>query len=173
MGKKLLALIMFSMAGTTQAADNLTFKGNLIIPNCTVNGGASLETDFNDVEIQTMTAINVGYHAQPLNISVVCPYNSGIPKIKLSGAKATGNVNAVQTSKYNTEKLIILFTEGGSSTGTKIPLGSYKNLATGSVTGNGSNRIVKITASLGREGDLALLTPGPFTAAANMELRYE
>lgn len=51
-----------------------------------------------------------------------------------------------------------------------IDLGKYHNLSKDAITGSsGTKRTVLITAGIGRE----LLTPGVFTASANMEVRYE
>lgn len=178
MKKKMTGIVLFAalfMAASTQASDNLQFKGKLIIPDCTINNGNPIETDFGDIEIQTIAAKNTGYHWKSLNIPVDCPYTLGTPKIKLTGNQASFYKNSIKTSKYDPEKLVIYFRQGtADNRGAMINLGSYQNLATDAITGSsGTKRTVLITAGVGREQGMELLTPGPFTASANMEVRYE
>jgi len=178
MKKKMTGIMLLAalfMSASTQASDNLQFKGKLIIPNCTVNNGNPIETDFGDIEIQTIAAKNTGYHWKSLNIPVDCPYALGTPKIKLTGNKASVYNNAIKTTKYDAEKLVIYFRQGtADNRGAMINLGSYQNLATDAIIGSGgTKRTVRITAGVGREQGMELLTPGPFTASANMEVRYE
>lgn len=177
MKKKMTGIILAALfsAVSAQAVDNLQFKGNLVIPDCTINNGNLIETNFGDIEIQTIAAANTGYHWQPLRILVDCPYTLGTPKIKLTGNQASYYKNSIKTSKYDSEKLVIYFRQGTpDNRGAMINLGSYQNLATDAITGTGgTKRTVLITAGVGREGDMELLTPGPFTASANMEVRYE
>ncbi len=178
MKKKIAGIMLFTALFSTtsvQAADNLQFKGKLIIPDCTINNGNPIETDFGDIEIQTIAAKNTGYHWQSLRIPVDCPYTLGTPKIKLTGSPASYYRNSIKTSKYDAEKLVIYFRQGtADKRGAMINLGSYQNLATDAITGTGgTKRTVLITAGVGREQGMELLTPGPFTASANMEVRYE
>lgn len=179
MKKKISGIMLFAAlfaSASVQAADNLLFKGNLVIPDCTVNNNSPIETDFGDIEIQTIAAANTGYHWQSLRIPVDCPYTLGTPKIKLTGNQSTAVYqNSIKTSKYDPEKLVIYFRQGtASNRGAMIKFGSYQNLATESVEGSsGTKRTILITAGVGREGGMDLLTPGPFTASANMEVRYE
>ncbi|WP_218067718.1 fimbrial protein [Escherichia coli] len=170
----MLLAALFSVV-SSQAADNLQFKGNLIIPDCTINNGNPIETDFGDIEIQTIAAPNTGYHWKSLDISVDCPYTLGTPKIKLTGNQASSYKNSIKTSKYDAEKLVVYFRQGtADNRGAMINLGSYQNLAADAITGSGgTKRTVLITAGVGREQGMELLTPGPFTASANMEVRYE
>ncbi len=166
---------LFSASAAVQAANNLSFKGNLVIPDCTVNNNSPIETDFGDIEIQTIEAKNTGYHWKSLKIPVNCPYTLATPKIKLTGSQASYYKNSIKTSKYDAEKLVIYFRQGtADNRGAKIDLGSYQNLANDAITGSsGTKRTILITAGVGREEGMELLTPGPFTASANMEMRYE
>ncbi|HEI2706146.1 TPA: type 1 fimbrial protein, partial [Escherichia coli] len=141
MKKKMTGIMLLAalfMSASTQASDNLQFKGKLIIPNCTVNNGNPIETDFGDIEIQTIAAKNTGYHWKSLNIPVDCPYTLGTPKIKLTGNKASVYNNAIKTTKYDAEKLVIYFRQGtADNRGAMINLGSYQNLATDAIIGSG------------------------------------
>ena len=157
-----------------QAADNLLFKGNLVIPNCTVNNNQSIETDFGDIQIQTLSAANTGYHWKSILVPVECPYNYGTPKINFTGQKGMKN-NSIQTSKYTNEKLVVYLQQGtADKLGKEIELGSYQDLEQDAITNaNDNQRNILLAAGVGREDDMSLLTPGPFTASVNMEIRYE
>lgn len=167
-----IGLSLFS-AGT-QAADNLLFKGNLVIPNCTVNNNNTIETDFGDIQIQSLSAAKTGYHWESILVPVECPYNYGTPKITLSGQQGVAT-NSIQTSKYATEKLVVYLQQGtADNPGKKIELGSEQELEQRAiVTTTGNQRNVLLTAGVGREEGMELLTPGPFTASVSMEVRYE
>ncbi|MDY9198221.1 fimbrial protein [Escherichia coli] len=169
---KTLTLTSLLLSGVAHSM-NLNFKGNLIIPNCTVNANKAIETEFKDVEIQTLTTMNVGYHWQSLTIPVDCPYNLGTPKIKITGDQTT-KPNGIKTSKYAAEKLAIYLKQGtAGALGNDIALNSYNALTGSSITGVGTKKNISIAAGIGREGGMDLLKPGPFTASANMEVRYE
>ncbi|HFP4405516.1 TPA: fimbrial protein [Escherichia coli] len=175
MKNKLQCMVLFTMIHISTSAwsvDNLRFKGNLIIPNCTINNNSVIETDFGDVEIQTIANVNTGYHWRAINIPVNCPYNIGTPKVKITGKKGTAT-NSIQTDKYSPEKLVIYLNQSNASgiRGNNITVGQSVSLGLGAVSNNKSN--IYLTAGIAREGDMSLLKPGPFSAAATMELRYE
>lgn len=169
------ALGLSLLSAGAQAADNLLFKGNLVIPNCTVNNNQSIETDFGDIEIQTLSAANTGYHWKSIQVPVECPYNYGTPKINLTTGTPGKESNSIQTSKYNTEKLVVYLQQGtADKLGKKIELGNYQEIEQDAITNtNGNQRNVLLAAGVGREDDMNLLTPGPFTASVSMEVRYE
>ncbi|EFO1585541.1 fimbrial protein [Escherichia coli] len=171
----MLLSMLFAIA-SVQAADNLRFKGNLIIPNCTINGDNPIETNFGNVEIQKLELVNTGYYKQPIKIRLNCPYNIKTPKIRITGNKAAKTSNGIQTSKYNTEKLVVWLRTSDISHvwGEAITInGGMQKLPAGAITGTGADKTLYLTASVGREEGMELLTPGPFTASANMEVRYE
>ncbi|EJV9475485.1 TPA: fimbrial protein [Cronobacter sakazakii] len=175
MKNKLQYVVLFTMLHISTSAwpaDNLRFKGNLIIPNCTINNNNAIETDFANIEIQTIANSNTGYHWKQINIPVNCPYTIGTPKITITGNKGSA-ANSIQTNKYSSEKLVIYLKQSSESgrSGNNITIGQSMRLDSGSVSNNKNN--VYLTAGVAREGDMSLLKPGPFTAAATMELRYE
>ncbi|CAD5757188.1 Minor pilin subunit [Escherichia coli] len=175
MKNKLQYMILFTMiyiSTSAWPADNLTFKGNLIIPNCTINNNNAIETNFGDIEIQTIANQSTGYHWKTINIPVSCPYTIGTPKVKVTGSKGVA-ANSIQTSKYSQEKLAIYLKQSNASgaQGNNITIGQSVSLDAGAVSSNKSN--IYLTAGVAREGDMSQLKPGPFTAAATMELRYE
>ncbi|EKG5216418.1 fimbrial protein, partial [Escherichia coli] len=107
----MLSATLFS-AVSAQATDNLQFRGNLIIPSCTINNGNPIETDWGQVEIQTLGNPNTPSHEKLLSIPVKCPYSLGTPKMKVTGAAHTASVpKGLQTSKYNEGLLIYLRTK--------------------------------------------------------------
>lgn len=177
MKKKMTGIMLFAAlfaSVSVQAGDNLQFKGKLIIPNCTVNNGNPIETDFGDIEIQTIKAPNTGYHWQSLRIPVECPYNIGKPRIKITGNVGGYHPNSIQTSKFAKEKLVVYLRAGTAESREQfLDLNKEHVLGDKFVTGSGTKKTILIAAGVGRDGELELLTPGPFTASANMEFRYE
>ncbi|EGB0884996.1 fimbrial protein [Escherichia coli] len=179
MKKTMTKFMLFSMlfaGASVQAADNLKFKGNLIIPNCTINNNLPLETNFGNVEIQKLVNENTGYYSQLIQVRLNCPYNIKTPKISITGSAAAKTSNGIQTSKYNTEKLVVWLRTSDASHGWGEAItinGNLQKLPAAAITGTGANKTLYLTASVGREGGMDLLTPGPFTASANMQVRYE
>mgnify|MGYP002771726145 FL=1 len=158
-----------------QAVDNLIFKGKLIVPDCTVNNGNPVETNFGDIEIQTLAAANTGYHWENIRVPVNCPYSLGAPKIRLTGSQAAGARNSIKTSRYDAEKLVIYLHQGTKDNlGKAINLGSYQKIAGNAISNTGGTQYeIRLAAGVGREGGMELLTAGPFEASASMEIRYE
>ncbi|MGC0623102.1 fimbrial protein [Escherichia coli] len=178
MKKKITGIMLLAalfLAVSVQAADNLQFKGNLIIPNCTINKNNPIETDFGDIEIQTITSMNGGHHWKEIKIPVDCPYNIGKPRLIITGLRGEAHHgNALQTSKFAKEKLVVYLRAGTpSSLGSFLDLNKEHILDNQYVTGSGASKTIHMTAAVGREGGMELLTPGPFTASANMVFRYE
>lgn len=170
-----MAIFWCMLTVGVQASDNLQFKGNLIVPDCTINNGNLIETNFGNIEIQTLSTANTGYNWETIRVPVNCPYNLGKPKIKITGSQASVAQNSIKTSKYDTEKLVIYLHQGTKENiGQGINLGTYQNLSNNAINNiGGSNYEVIITAGVGHEGGIELLTAGEFSSSANMEVRYE
>ncbi len=149
-------------------ANNLTFQGNLIIPNCTVNNNQQFTIDWNDVEIQTFDSPNVAYHIKQVSIPLDCPYYYNTPKLTLSG----GSGNYIQTSKHD-EGLVISVRQGAWSNDKPVPLGQKTNIVSDAISGTGRNKTLNLGFALARTKKIEDLTPGRFTASANLEVRYE
>lgn len=165
-----LAVMLGGVLQVVQAATTVNFKGNLIIPDCTINNGNPLEVDFGDIEIQTLDAANTVYHARDFSIPMTCPYILGTPRLTLtSSAVHNAQQGIIQTSKYSEGLVIYLRQMGG---GTAVPLGTATNVSS-SVTGTGTSRTLTLNAGVGRYKDMQQLTPGPFTASASLQVRYE
>ncbi|ELB8003556.1 fimbrial protein [Escherichia coli] len=166
----MLLAVLFS-AVSVQAEDNLKFKGNLIIPNCTINNGNPVETDWGNVEIQTLGNPNAPSHEKELSISVKCPYALGTPKMKLSGAVyTTAGKTGLQTSKHDEGLLIYLRTK---TAGSWVSYNTERNIPANSISGTGIDKTLTMYASLGYYKRMEDLKPGPFTAGATLEMKYE
>lgn len=174
MKKKISGIMLFAALFTSvsvQAADNLQFKGNLVIPNCTVNNGNPVETDWGGVEIQTLGNPNTPSHEKELSISVKCPYALGTPKMKITGAThTTAGEGGLKTSKYDEGLLIYLRTK---TAGSWVSYNTEQNIPADSISGNGADKTLTMYASLGYYKKMEDLKPGPFTAGATLEMRYE
>ncbi|WP_105624821.1 MULTISPECIES: fimbrial protein [Cronobacter] len=166
----MLSATLFS-AISAQATDNLQFRGNLVIPSCTINNGSPIETDWGRVEIQTLGSPNTPSHEKQLSIPVKCPYSLGTPKMKVTGAAHTATEpKGLQTSKYNEGLLIYLRTKNA---GSWITYNTEQNIPANSISGTGVDKTLTMHASLGYYKRMEDLKPGPFTAGATLEMRYE
>lgn len=168
-----LSAVFLISASAVQAADvthNLQFSGNLIIPDCTVNDGNPIKTEWKDVEIQTLGTASAPSHEQELRIPVKCPYSLGTPKMTLKGnftfvAEKLG----LQTSKNSEGLMIFLRTKAPDSWIT----GETMQLPSNSITGTGPDKTLTMYAALGYSKRMEDLTPGEFSAGATLEMRYE
>lgn len=153
------------------AADNLSFQGNLVIPNCKINAGNVVQVNWGGVEIQSLTSSDVPYYEKLFNIPIECPYSVGTPKMKI-----TANVHeqagwaGIQTTKYDEGLLVYLRTKAN---GSWVKYNRFSNIPSDSITGSGTNKSMTLYASLGRYKDIEHLKPGPFSAGATLEVRYE
>lgn len=167
-------LMMYSFF--SMAADNLQFKGRLVIPNCIVNNNKSVEVDFGDVEIQTLININTPYHGRDFHVPLNCPYTIGVPKLKISSSMPYNSASAIlRTSKHPlngsvAEGLVVFLRKGGGSDALK--LNTYLDVS-GLITGTTNSKKITLYAALGRVNSMAALTPGPFTSSASIVLKYE
>ncbi len=84
------------MSQHAHAADNLTFKGKLIIPACTVT---KAEVDWGNVEIQTLS--QNGNHEKEFTVNMQCPYNLGTMKVTIT-ATNTQNNNSILVPNTST-----------------------------------------------------------------------
>lgn len=74
------------MSQHAHAADNLTFKGKLIIPACTVQNA---EVNWGDIEIQKL--VQSGGNQKDFTVQMTCPYHLGTMKVTISTSAATYN----------------------------------------------------------------------------------
>ncbi|WP_089639647.1 fimbrial protein [Escherichia coli] len=163
-------LISASAVQAAEVAHNLQFSGNLIIPDCTVNDGNPIKTEWRDVEIQTLGTASTPSHEQELRIPVKCPYSLGTPKMTLKGEfTSVEGKQGLQTSKRDEGLLIFLRTKTPGSWIT----GETMQIQDGSITGDGADKILTMYAALGYSKKMEDLTPGEFSAGATLEMRYE
>lgn len=168
-------LISASAVQAAEVAHNLQFSGNLIIPDCTVNGGNPIKTEWKDVEIQTLGSDSAPSHEQKLSIPVKCPYAFGTPKMTVKGnAVRVAGKQGLQTTKYNDKQrgglLVFLRTKTADSW---ISYNSKQNIPNDSITGTGTDKVLTIYAALGYVGKMEDLTPGLFSSGGTLEMRYE
>ncbi len=119
------------MSQHVHAADNLTFKGKLIIPACTVS---NTTVDWQDVEIQTLS--QNGNHEKEFTVNMRCPYNLGTMKVTITATNTYNNAILVQnTSNTSSDGLLVyLYNSNAGNIGTAITLGTP--FTPGKITGN-------------------------------------
>ncbi|EPE4644463.1 fimbrial protein [Salmonella enterica subsp. enterica serovar Newport] len=167
----LLVTVALLISASAQATDNLLFRGNLVIPDCKVNGGGPIQTDWGDVEIQTLGMPNTPTHEKELSISVECPYSLGASKMTIRGdAHTLPGKKGLRTTKYNEGLLVYLRTKTADSW---VSYNAEQNIPADSISGSGANKTLTMYASLGYYKTMEDLKPGPFTAGATLEMRYE
>ncbi|HGX0276832.1 TPA: P fimbrial minor subunit PapE, partial [Escherichia coli] len=81
------------MSQHVHAVDNLTFRGKLIIPACTVS---NTTVDWQDVEIQTLS--QNGNHEKEFTVNMRCPYNLGTMKVTITATNTYNNAILVQNT---------------------------------------------------------------------------
>ncbi|WP_170870454.1 fimbrial protein [Pantoea sp. 1.19] len=171
MKRSVCGLLLCAALVASAAADTLMqFKGNLVVPVCTVNNNAQVTVDFGDIEIQTLVTSNTPYAMQSSVIPIVCPYVSGKPMLTVTASSVYNAAQGIlQTSKFS-EGLVVFLRQKDS---TKIlPIGT-PTLVTDSVTLNGNVGTLTLNAGVGTVGDSSKLTAGPFTASATLQVQYQ
>ncbi len=148
----------------------ISFSGNLIIPQCTINNNTDVIVDFKDVEIQTLTAADTAYYNQPVIIPINCPYTQGTPNLILSSSAVhSAAQGAIQTSKYSEGLVVYIYKQNGT---TPVVLGTATDISD-SITGTGTARTLTLNAGVGRIDTMDKLTPGNFTASATLQIMYK
>ncbi len=156
------------MSQHAHAADNLTFKGKLIIPACTVS---NTTVDWQDVEIQTLSPDGSG-HQKDFSVGMNCPYSLGTMKVTITSNGQTGNSILVpDTSSVSGDGLLIyLYNSNNSSIGNAVTLGSQ--FTPGKITGVGLSKNITLYAKLGYKGDMRKLQAKAFSATATLVASY-
>ncbi|WP_348522789.1 fimbrial protein, partial [Escherichia coli] len=97
--KKIRGLCLPVMLGSVlmsqhaHAADNLTFRGKLIIPACTVQNA---EVDWGDIEIQNL--VQNGGNQKDFTVQMTCPYHLGTMKVTIMATNTYNNAILVQNT---------------------------------------------------------------------------
>lgn len=156
------------MSQHAHAVDNLTFKGKLIIPACTVS---NTTVDWQDVEIQTLSPDGSG-HQKDFSVGMNCPYSLGTMKVTITSNGQTGNSILVpDTSSVSGDGLLIyLYNSNNSSIGNAVTLGSQ--FTPGKITGVGLSKNITLYAKLGYKGDMRKLQAKAFSATATLVASY-
>lgn len=156
------------MSQHVHAADNLTFKGKLIIPACTVT---KAEVDWGNVEIQTLS--QNGNHEKEFTVNMQCPYNLGTMKVTIT-ATNTQNNNSILVPDTSTASggglLVYLYNSNAGNIGTAITLGTP--FTPGKITGTAPARKITLYAKLGYKGNMQSLKAGTFSATATLVASY-
>ncbi|HHU7943041.1 TPA: fimbrial protein [Escherichia coli] len=157
------------MSQHAHAADNLTFRGKLIIPACTVS---NTTVDWQDVEIQTLS--QNGNHEKEFTVNMRCPYNLGTMKVTISTSAATYNKGIIvkgTSSRTDDGLLIYLYNRHqNGSIGDAITLGTP--FTPEHVSGQVPARNISLYAKLGYKGDIQNLRAGTFSATATLVASY-
>ncbi|EPY3080996.1 fimbrial protein [Shigella sonnei] len=173
--KNRVVTLMLALLPAVATADvTVTFKGNLTVPDCTINDGNPLMVDFGDVEIQSLESTGVPYHGRNFDVPMSCPFTAGTPGLILTGNAHDAARGMLQTSKYSEGLVIYLYQKDGR---TAVPLNVKATDISPSVSCNGSatgnNCTLTLNAALGRIYEMSKLTAGSFSASAGLQVRYE
>ncbi|EQR24354.1 P fimbrial minor subunit PapE [Escherichia coli] len=155
------------MSQHVHAADNLTFKGKLIIPACTVT---KAEVDWGNVDIQTLS--QNGNHEKEFTVNMQCPYHLGTMKVTITATNTYNNAILVQNTSNTSSDgvLVYLYNSNAGNIGTAITLGTP--FTPGKITGNNADRTISLHAKLGYKGNMQSLKAGDFSATATLVASY-
>ncbi|HBC6289577.1 TPA: fimbrial protein, partial [Escherichia coli] len=155
------------MSQHVHAADNLTFKGKLIIPACTVT---KAEVDWGNVEIQTLS--QNGNHEKEFTVNMQCPYHLGTMKVTITATNTYNNAILVQNTSNTSSDgvLVYLYNSNAGNIGAAITLGTP--FTPGKITGNNADRTISLHAKLGYKGNRQSLKAGDFSATATLVASY-
>lgn len=156
------------MSQHSHAADNLTFKGKLIIPPCTVQYA---EVNWDNIEIQTLVA--GGSNQKELNVNMNCPaYSLGTMKVTITSTGQSGNSILVPNTSTQSGNglLVYLYNRTTSGIGSAITLGNP--FTPGYITGQVPDRNISLYVKLGYKGSMQNLIAGSFSATATLVASY-
>jgi minor pilin subunit PapF len=172
MGATLALTANRSIAAGSQDV-NVTIKGVITIPPCTVNGGSVINVLFGTNGQVDAANVN-GELPVTSKVPVNCTYYQGTPHVRITGTQMTGQ--ALNVLKANEFSNLGIQLYQGEDTNTPMNIGSGAN-------GNG----YEITAGLSAPGtaggffsftskllqtDSAILS-GQFSATAQMSISYD
>lgn len=157
------------MSQHVHAADNLTFKGKLIIPACTVT---KAEVDWGNVEIQTLSP-DGSRHQKDFSVGMNCLYSLGTMQVTITSNNQSGSSILVpNTSTSSSDGLLIYLYDRNKngSIGNAITLGTP--FSPGNVSGQLPARNISLYAKLGYKGNMQSLKAGNFSATATLVASY-
>ena len=170
----IFSILVGGSASTSALATNMSFTGNLVIPNCTVtvNGGNPIA--FGNIEIQN---VDNQKGARQVTAALSCPYHVGTPYIKITGNALTGTESEENVLTTDKDWLGIALYQGSAVEPTKkLKLGNGlagNGYAITDGLANGTNTEQTFTfTSVPYSSDYTKLTPGNFSASATMEVIY-
>ncbi|MDW3577825.1 fimbrial protein [Enterobacter asburiae] len=165
-----LAMLMAGATCPLYGGTPVEFKGNLVVPLCTINNNNPVTVSFGDVDLQTMPVSGIPYNSKDFSVAMLCPYTLGKPMLTVTSASVySANLGIINTSKSSEGLVVFLRQKGGSPL---LPLGTPTDV-TSSIAGTGTNLTLTLNAALGQMKGMDTLTPGLFTATANLQVQYQ
>ena len=166
----IMAMLIAGATGTVHAVTQVEFTGNLVVPLCTINNNNPVTVSFDDVDIQTMPVSGSAYNQQDFAVDMLCPYTLGTPMLTVTSASVYNAPRGIINTSKSSEGLVVFLRQKGGAQ--VLPLGIATDV-TSSVTGTGTNLTLTLNAALGQMNGMDRLTPGPFTATANLQVQYQ
>lgn len=157
------------MSQHVHAADNLTFKGKLIIPACTVT---KAEVDWGNVEIQTLSP-DGSRHQKDFSVGMNCPYSLGTMKVTITSNGQTGNSILVPDTSTTTGNGLLIYLYNRNQNGSiGSPIVFNSPFTPGYIKEVGATRNISLYAKLGYKGNMQNLQAGAFAATATLVASY-
>ncbi|WP_434134178.1 fimbrial protein [Enterobacter cloacae] len=166
----ILAMLMAGASCPVHAVTPVEFKGNLVLPLCTINNNNPVTVSFDDVDIQAMPVSGSPYNQQDFPVNMFCPYTLGTPMLTVTSASVYNAPGGIINTSKSSEGLVVFLRQKGG--GLVLPLGTATDV-TSSITGAGTDLTLTLNAALGQMNGMDKLTPGPFTATANLQVQYQ
>ena len=157
------------MSQHAHAADNLTFKGKLMIPACTVQNA---EVNWGDIEIQKL--VQSGGNQKDFTVQMTCPSHLGTMKVTIT-ATNTQNNNSIlvpNTSTTTGNGLLIYLYNRNQNGFIGSPIVFNSPFTPGYIKEVGATRNISLYAKLGYKGNMQNLQAGAFAATATLVASY-
>lgn len=171
-----VAFALALMASAAQAANvNVSITGTVQIPTCTINGGKTIEVNFGNLPVDSLSS---GLYPQTRQVSVYCPYSDSIPFVRITGSALSGapqnNVLASTVSNFG----IALYQGSDQSkpmllgNGITIEGKGMGYVLTQGFTENGNGNAVLTFTAVPWAASGTVLKAGSFSATATMSVNY-
>lgn len=170
-----LLLLSHVFTVTALAETSVYLHGNLVIPECVINGNNSVEVKFGDVDIQSLPVSHTLYALTPFSVPMDCPYTLGVPKLTVEAPVASGGMardGAIKTSRDG-EGLVVYLRAQDGITPVVLNAATGMDISHSVVGSSGTTRTLRLNAGVGQLKGVDKLTAGAFTATASLQVRYE
>lgn len=168
-------ILVFSIHNAWAVAIDIGIKGNIIIPPCTINGGADINIDFGAIRVDDVDGNN---YAKTEVVQFECENLGTKVYARIDGTQLVGaenNVLEANAGSSNSGKFGIAIYQGTSVNGSNaLELGS------GNDGNNLGNELTSVNVS-GTDGSAIFtfvpykqneLVASPFTASATINIYY-